>query len=267
MEAGTRQKTYHRSVSYDPRVLITGDGPPVVLVPGLDGTGLLFYRQVEHLAARHRVATFRLRDNAASMATLVSDLGEVVVRMAGEGNGSAPAPVTIVGESFGGALALSFALDHPALVARLVIVNSFPYFAPQARLGLGYHLLRATPWGMMRLVRQLTAFRMHSRHTHRAELRRFHELMRQTTREGYLSRLAILRRYDVRARLPELGIPTLFLAADCDHLVPAVEQAHLMASLIPRSTMRVLSGHGHVCLIAPDLDLAEILAEWMDTER
>jgi hypothetical protein len=54
----------------------------------------------------------------------------------------------------------------------------------------------------------------------------------------------------------------LFLAADCDHLVPAVEQARLMASLAPRATMRVLDGHGHVCLIAPDVDLAEILAEW-----
>jgi pimeloyl-ACP methyl ester carboxylesterase len=246
---------------------MTGDGAPVVLVPGLDGTGLLFYRQVEYLAARHRVITFRLRDNATSMATLVSDLHDVVLRSARDTKGGAPAPVTIVGESFGGALSLSFALEYPELVDRLVIVNSFPYFAPQARLRLGYHLLRATPWGMMRLVRQLTAFRMHSPHTHRAELRKFHELMRQTTREGYLSRLTILKSYDVRARLPELHIPTLFLAADRDHLVPAVEQARLMASLAPHSAIRVLAGHGHVCLIAPDLDLAEILAEWNGSRK
>jgi pimeloyl-ACP methyl ester carboxylesterase len=249
-------------VSYEPRVSITGEGAPVVLVPGLEGTGLLFYRQVACLATCHRVATFRLRDNAPSMATLVSDLHDVVVRLAGEGNGHGPRPVTIVGESFGGALSLSFALEHPDLVDRLVIINSFPYFAPQGRLRLGYHLLRATPWRMMRLVRQLTAFRMHSRHTHRNEVRTFHELMRQTRREGYLSRLSILRSYDVRARLTELRMPTLFLASDCDHLVAAVDQARLMASLVPHSTMRMLRGHGHVCLIAPDVDLAEILSEW-----
>jgi pimeloyl-ACP methyl ester carboxylesterase len=226
----------------------------VVLVPGLDGTGLLFYRQVDCLARRHRVATFRLREDATDMHTLVGDLRQVVEPLG--------APVTVIGESFGGALSLTFALAHQALVERLVIINSFPYFTPQARLWLGYHLLRATPWGMMRIVRQLTAFRMHSRHTQRNELRKFHELMRETTRQGYLSRLSILRSYDVRARLGELRMPTLFLASDCDHLVPAVEQARLMASLVSGATVRVLEGHGHVCLIAPDLDLNEILEEW-----
>jgi 3-oxoadipate enol-lactonase len=240
--------------TYDPRVSLVGEGPPVVLVPGLDGTGLLFYAQVERLAQRHRVATFRLREDASNMETLVADLRLVVEQQRG--------PVTLIGESFGGALSLAFAIAHPALVERLVIINSFPYFAPQARLRLGYHLLRATPWGVMRIVRHLTAFRMHSRHTHRNELRKFHELMRETTRQGYLSRLSILRTYDVRSRLPELRVPTLLLASDCDHLVPAVEQATLMASLIPGATVRVLEGHGHVCLLAPDIDLARILAEW-----
>jgi hypothetical protein len=28
--------------------------------------------------------------------------------------------------------------------------------------------------------------------------------------------------------------------------------------------MRVLEGHGHSCLIAPDLDLASIIDEWLD---
>lgn len=35
-------------------------------------------------------------------------------------------PVTLVGESFGGALSLSYAPAHPERVARLVILNSFP---------------------------------------------------------------------------------------------------------------------------------------------
>ena len=55
----------------------------------------------------------------------------------------------------------------------------------------------------------------------------------------------------------------LYLAADRDHLVPSVEQARLMASLTPRATLRILPGHGHICLIAPDLDLGDLLDEWM----
>ena len=39
-----------------------------------------------------------------------------------------------------------------------------------------------------------------------------------------------------------------------------------MRSLAPRSTLRILEGHGHSCLVAPDLDLAAILDEWMGGE-
>ena len=234
---------------------------PILLVPGLDGTGLLFYRQVPLLARRRPVTAIRLRDDARSMDELISDLDVSVRAAAPDGR-----PVVMMGESFGGALSLSYALAHPARVSRLVILNSFPCFGPQARLWLGYHLLKATPWGMMRLVRRLTAWRMHSPHTGRDEIRRFHTLMRETTREGYLSRLRILRGYDVRDRLPTLQAPVLYLAADQDHLVPSVEQARLMGSLTARSTVTVLRGHGHICLIAPDVDLAALLDEWMSAD-
>jgi 3-oxoadipate enol-lactonase len=236
---------------------VEGHGPPVLLIPGLDGTGLLFYRQVPLLAERYRVGTLRLPDNVRTMPALVALVREAVAGLCSDGERA-----ILVGESFGGALALSYALTHPATVSRLVILNSFPYFGPQARLWLGYHVLRATPWGVMRLVRQLTAWRMHSRHTGRAELRRFHALMRATTREGYLTRLRMLRCYDVREQLKELTIPTLFLAAEQDHLVPSVEQARLMAGLTPGATLRVLPGHGHICLIAPDMDLGALIEEW-----
>lgn len=228
---------------------------PLVLVPGIDGTGLLFYRQVPLLERRYAVTTVRLRDEVRAMDELVADLHRSI-------EAASSGPVTLLGESFGGALALSYALAHPERIGRLVILNSFAHFGSPARLWLGYHLLRATPWGMMRLVRQLNGRRMHSPGTDPEEIRRFLQLMQSTTREGYLSRLRILQDYDVREELPALQMPVLFLAADRDVLVPSVEQARLMTSLTPQSSMRVLEGHGHSCLIAPDLDLAQILDEW-----
>lgn len=244
---------------FDPQVRTEGTGEPVVLVPGLDGTGLLFYRQVPGLARRHCVITYRLREDAASMDQLVADLLAVQQEAAGG------APITLIGESFGGVLSLAFALAYPTLVRELVIVNSFPRFTPQFRLWAGYHALRAIPWGMMAVVRRATAFRMHSPHTHRQELEEFHARMRSTSREGYLSRLRILRDCDLRDRLSEIRVRTLLLAADRDHLVASVQQAALMASRLPYATVRVLEGHGHICLLAPDLDLAAILDEWRST--
>jgi pimeloyl-ACP methyl ester carboxylesterase len=88
------------------------------------------------------------------------------------------------------------------------------------------------------------------------------ELTASASRDGYCNRLRVLTRYDVRHRLQDIRVPTLFLASDSDHLVPSVAQAHYMAARVPGSSIRVLEGHGHICLIAPDIDLAAILDAW-----
>jgi 3-oxoadipate enol-lactonase len=230
----------------------------LVLVPGIDGTGQLFYRQIPRLEERFRVTPIRLRDDAQSMDDLVADLHAEITRVAPGGG-----RVSLLGESFGGAVTLSYAVAHPERIERLVILNSFAHFGSPARLWLGYHLLRATPWGIMRIVRQLNAHRMHSPHTERDEIKRFHELMRAATRTGYLSRMRILRNYDIREQLSSIEAPVLYLAADRDTLVPSVEQARLMSERTPAATVRILEGHGHSCLIAPDMDLAAILDEWL----
>jgi pimeloyl-ACP methyl ester carboxylesterase len=243
--------------TYEHGLSIRGTGEPVVLVSGMDGTGKLFYRQVPLLARSYRVATYALRDSATSMDQLVADLGDVIDAVAPDTRRA-----TVVGESFGGALAMSLALARPEQVNGLVVLNSFPQFTPQARLHLARLGLRALPWGAMSLVRRLTASRLHSRHTHRDEIRRFMELTASASREGYFNRLQVLTRYDVRQRLHNIRVPTLFLASSQDHLVPSVAQAQYMAARVPRSTIQVLDGHGHICLIAPDIDLAQILDAW-----
>ena len=192
------------------------------------------------------------------MDELVADLHAEVERAAPDGGRA-----IVIGESFGGALSMSYALAHPERVSRMVIVNSFPRFDGQVRLRLGYAALRAAPWGVMRVVRGLTARGLHSRETGREEIREFHRRMRATTRRGYLSRLRLLRDYDIRHRLHAIRTPTLFLAADEDRVVPAVAQARLMNRLTPGSSMRILRGHGHICLVAPTIDLSSVLREWM----
>ncbi|MCI0410643.1 MAG: alpha/beta hydrolase [Acidobacteria bacterium] len=218
---------------------------------------MLFYRQVPDLARKYRVATYALREDADRMETLVRDLAEVIRTISPRGQ-----PATLVGESFGGAVSLSLALAHPELVEALVILNSFSRFFHQARLRaaiLGLHLI---PWKAMGMVRWVTASRLHSPRTGAEEIRRFLELTSGLDRRGYLNRLRILTRYDVRGLLPEITAPTLFLAAEEDRFVPSVREARWMAEHVPRAQLRVLPGHGHICLIAPDFDLLDILEEW-----
>jgi pimeloyl-ACP methyl ester carboxylesterase len=236
---------------------VQGEGPPLIYIPGLDGTGLLFYRQARLLAHRFRVITFRLRDDALSMDSLVAEVARHLDDAVPDS-----APAIVVGESFGGALAMSFALAYPQRIRALVILNSFSRITPKIKLYAAITAASLVPWGTMRIVRRLTASRLHSSHTHRDEIKRFLLLTRATTRRGYINRLRILTQYDLRDQLNGIRVPTLFLAADEDHLIPSVEQATYMSARVPNADMRVLHGHGHGCFLAPDLNLDAMLKEW-----
>jgi pimeloyl-ACP methyl ester carboxylesterase len=230
-----------------------------VLVPGLDGTALLFYRQAPILSRRFHVETHPLPDDeSCTMETLVAGLKETVDRIAmGEKR------VFLCGESFGGALSLSFALRHPERLAGLVILNSFPYIRQRVRIRLGPPLLKLMPWGAMPAVRRFTESRLHSSHTRREDVDEFHRRTRSIGRRGYIRRLEILREYDIRSELHRIEVPTLFLAADQDHLVPSVAEARFMAARMPRATVRILEGYGHVCMIHHDFDLLEHVDPWL----
>jgi pimeloyl-ACP methyl ester carboxylesterase len=230
----------------------------MVLVPGLDGTALLFYRQIPALSKRFRVETFPLRDDPdCTMEGLVAELEGRLDRL-GE-------RVVLCGESFGGALSLSFALAHPERLRGLVIVNSFPYVRQRVSIRLGPALLRIMPWGAMPLVRRFTESRLHSSHTRPEDLLEFHRRTRGIARSGYVRRLEILQSYDVRDRLHRIAVPTLFLAADQDRLVRSVEEARFMAARVPGAMVRVLDGFGHVCMIHHDFDLLEHITPWLET--
>ncbi len=233
-------------------------GETIILVPGLDGTALLFFRQVPRLARRFNVVSFPLPNEAdRTMEQLVAELRVLVDEVAG-------GKAILCGESFGGALSLSFALAHPERVSGLVILNSFARVPQQRQLWIAPHLLRAVPWGAMPLVRRFTERRMHGPHARAEDLHEFRERSKQIGREGYIRRLEMLRHYDVREQLVEIQAPALFLAGDRDQLLPSVKLAELMSRRVPRGEMHVLEGYGHICLIDRDLDLLDCVGPWWD---
>ncbi len=237
-------------------ITLHGAGPPLVYVPGIDGTGALFFTQMRRLS-RYRVATYRLRDSAETMDDLVDDLAQVVRETSPGGE-----PVTLVAESFGGALAMSFALEHRYAVSSLVVLNSFAHFHSPWQLHVAMGALRVLPWSLSSRIRRLSARRHHSPSTPPLDSAHALSLTRTSTREGYLNRLRMLSRYDLRDRLSQLSVPTIFLAADNDVMIPSVQQAYFMASRVPDAQVQVLEGHGHACLLAPEISVGGILQEW-----
>lgn len=239
-----------------------GTGPvpwvpvPLVLVPGIDGTALLFYRQEPLLRRSFEVVTFPLPDESrVTMDDLVERLAEFCADVSDQG-------VMLVGESFGGALGMSTALAHPDRVKGLVIVNSFPWLSRRWQVWLAPYLLRLIPWAAMPLVRAFTESHLHSRHALPEDLAQFHVRARSIGKEGYIRRLELLRHYDVRDRLPSLEPPTLFLAGNEDRLVPSVHWGHYMKARVPTAELTILDGYGHLCLINHDLDLLDHIGPW-----
>jgi pimeloyl-ACP methyl ester carboxylesterase len=228
-----------------------------VLVPGLDGTAQLFYRQVPLLSRRFDTRRYPLPDDPTAT------MDDLVAGLVGYAD-AIPGPVVLCGESFGGALSLASALRRPGSVQGVVMVNSFPWLDQRLRLWLAPRLLRLLPWAAMPLVRRYTEARIHSPHADAADLREFHERCGAIGRSGYIRRLELLQTFDVRDRLGELRPPALFLAGDRDRLLPSVYWATYMAGQVPRGEARVLEGFGHVCLINHDLDLLDHIGPWWD---
>jgi pimeloyl-ACP methyl ester carboxylesterase len=238
-----------------------GEGPILIMVPGLDGTALLFYRQVPLLSPHFDVVTFPLPNSSTcTMKTLVEEIRlliKKVTRKRGEKK------VFLCGESFGGALGLSFALTHPDLLHGLVILNSFPTIRNRARLNVAPLLLKTIPWVAMRFVRRFTESRLHSPHALPEDLAEFHNRLRFVGRKGYIRRLEILQTYDISDRLNQVKTPTLFLASELDRLVPSVKEAHFMADQMSNAMVVPLRGYGHICLINHDFNLADYVLPWL----
>ena len=236
---------------------LQGSGPALLYVSGIEGTGKNFYRQAEDLARDHTVVTFPLRPAGRyGMSELVQDLLGVV-REAGLER------VTILGESFGGLLVLAAVLASPHHFERMILVNSFASFPHRAKINLGVALYTVLPYSLLKAYRTKTAPRtLFSDDVREEDRRAFREHTREVRPEGYLARLRIIRRTDLRPRLAQIKVPALVVAGTEDHLLDAVGAARVMAAGLARARLKLLEGTGHMALLSERVRVREWLSEF-----
>lgn len=233
-----------------------GSGPAFVYVCGIEGSGKLFYKQAQDLARDHTVVTFPLRGEGwYTMPRLVEDLAGVI-REAGGGR------ATVLGESFGGLLTMAAALEHPDLFERIILVNTFPHFPERLKIHAGCLLFRAF-YPMLKAHRTRTARHvLFSPDVGEEDRLLFREHTRVVGREGYVSRMRIIRDTDLRPRLGEIGTPSLVVAGTADRLLNSVTAARLMADSLPRARLKLLEGTGHVALLSGRVRVRDWLGEF-----
>jgi len=225
--------------------------PLALLIPGLDGTGRLFYRQIEALVRRYRVLAWDFGAGADfDLASLVSDLGQATAA-------EPPGSILVVGESFGGPIAIAYVLRHPERVRRLILVNTFPYYSRQLRLFLGIRLSGLLTLDLARRIKDMIVDRILADEGIPEEDRlRYKEIVATIDLESYRRRLELLRQIDLRPRLPEIKVPAVLLAAGRDKIVPSVTEARYMASQIPNARLVEFPEAGHALLLTPGTSLA-----------
>lgn len=227
-------------------VLTVGEGPPLVLLPGL-GTGAdLSVRVPRQVAVSTRAiaAGFRrtvhhiYRPTHPPAGMTVADLAGWYATALRQRFGE---PVDVWGSSAGGVTALQLAMDHPDTVRRLVIAIAASRGGDVGRRELSRLVEREREGrSTARLGSGLVA---HG--PVRLLVFAAYSLARRTQRApGEAALVEAVQTWDVTGRLGEITAPTLVVGGTRDVIIPP-DLVRATAAGIPDAQLLMLPGRGH----------------------
>lgn len=152
----------------------------------------------------------------------------------------------IVGISMGGTLALQLALDYPALVDKLVLVNTFARLRPTSPGLWLYYTFRLALVHLVGLPAQAktVSARIFPKPGQEQARRMLYEQICQANPQGYRATMRALGRFDVFNQLGKINAPTLVVTAEHDTTVPFQNQNELFHN-IPNARQVIIPDSGH----------------------
>jgi pimeloyl-ACP methyl ester carboxylesterase len=255
-----RAQLKHYSVDYRE----WGDGPPIVLIPGLAGGLELLGPLARALAPSFRVISYQLRgeDDCFALRTrfglqdLVADLTEFLDWHCLE-------RPTLFGVSFGGLLALEFAARFPTRIQRLVVQGTGSRFDPGLLHRIAGLVLSRYPLPSDNpFVNQFFNLFFGGRQQPGPL---FHFVTRQcwqTDQSVMAHRFRLVEQFDMAGRLGRISVPALILAGDRDLLV-SERSLNRLCQEIPRSKLRRLPGCGHLAFVSQPQMVAGEVSEFL----
>lgn len=228
---------------------LIGEGPPLVLIPGLGASCRVWDAIVPELASRFSVILLDnrgmgrsvARRKPRSLANYSADIAELLDVLQLD-------RTHVLGLSLGGMIAQRFAVDHAGRVDRLVLVSCAHRFTGYLlwMTSLLGHSLRRFPRKMfIQTMELLTTAPLFLD----ANVEEIGRQMQQRCREGVQGRamgnqLRCLLQSEMAPADYRITAPTLVLAGEHDALIPNC-YARQMAELIPGSRFVIVPGAGH----------------------
>jgi pimeloyl-ACP methyl ester carboxylesterase len=212
------------------KLVDVGTGPPLVIVPGIQGRWEWMKPAVNALAARCRVVTFSLADEPTCGGRFDERRGfDCYVEQIAEAMDAAHlSTACICGVSYGGLVAAAFAARHPERVSGLVLVSALPpTWRPDGRVRFYLRAPRLLSplffLNSLRMYREIAAatpgvlagMREATRHA-------LNVLAHMLSPARMARRVRLLQAVDLARELQAIAVPSLIVTGDAqlDRVVP-----------------------------------------------
>ena len=233
-------------------VLRVGRGKPLVLVPGLAGGWRLLWPLAQNLARHFEVFLFGLRGDRdpsigldggpgvpCDLAEYAQDLKDLIDRMG-------LASPAVLGVSFGGAIALEFAVQYPQALGALILSGADSRFRTTMASAIARRVLERYPLPSNSPFVNQFFHLLYGKKPEPGPLVDFVAERIWETSQGVMARrLAQLESFDVSDQLWRIEVPTLVLAGNRDVIVPASRQQAL-ADSIAGAQFQTIEDAGHI---------------------
>lgn len=238
----------------------------VLLLHGLGVNGSSWQLQVPALLERdYRVIAPDMRGFGESTypggKTTISGMSEDMVALL---KSLQLGKVDLIGISMGGTIALRLALDHPELVRKLILVNTFAHLRPDSLSGWAYFAVRFCLVQVLGLHAQakIVSKRLFPKPEQESLRQVLISQIMQANPQGYRAAMLALWNFDVLDCLVNVNIPTLVITGDSDTTVPVKRQRQLVERISLAQHVYIADA-GHAVIIEKPDEFNRVMMQFL----
>jgi pimeloyl-ACP methyl ester carboxylesterase len=253
-------------------IVDVGSGPPVVVIPGIQGRWEWMRPGIDALARRCRVITFSLADERTCGGRFDARTGfaNYVEQVADAMDQAGLQGAAVCGVSYGGLIAASFAARHPDRVSALLLVSALPpSWRPDRRVRFYLRAPRLlSPLfyiASLRLYREFASAYPAPGAAMRAALRHAWAALSHPMSPARMARrVELLAREDLGGTMRDVRAPALIVTGEpaLDRVVP-VRLTSEYLSIWPHARSATIERTGHLGIVTRPEEFARVAAPFV----